>query len=253
MAIELPTFDRVLFKRAPLVQVICQVRFPPILEIGKEAPAEFQKRIRNDYPTLEMMDAVAVSSSGDMERASVGTLTTVWKFSDVSHNWTVSLSSAFVSLDTKDYSSFETFSEKFQKPWKAAQDCYDLSTLTRIGLRFINRLRITPGENPAKYWAGRINPALAGYLGTELMQGGVSQSQHEIRLQGDDYQLTIRHGLERKGDYRLDYDCYTDAPTRPDGTESLLARFNDILYRIFRWSLSERLFNELEPYRERTT
>ena len=253
MTIGLPTFDRVLFKRAPLVQVICQVRFPPILEIGKETPVEFQKRIRSDYPEFEVMDAVSISPATDAEKASFGSLTAVLKFADQSRQWTISLSPTFVSLDTKKYSSFEMFLEKFQKPWNAAQECYDLSTLTRIGLRFINKLHITPGENPARYWADRINPALAGYLGTELMQGGVSQSQHEIRLQGDDYQLTIRHGLERKGDYRLDYDCYTDAPTSSEGIESLLAKFNDILYGIFRWSLSERLFNELEPYRERTT
>ncbi|HQU44113.1 MAG TPA: TIGR04255 family protein, partial [Pirellulales bacterium] len=46
----LPEFPRVIYGKNPLEVVICQLRFPPILRIGAELPAEFQERIRKDYP-----------------------------------------------------------------------------------------------------------------------------------------------------------------------------------------------------------
>src|SRR5579883_3208137 len=48
-----PLSPRVIYANAPLVQVIAQVRFPPILKIEGQPPAEFQDRIRRIFPLLE--------------------------------------------------------------------------------------------------------------------------------------------------------------------------------------------------------
>ncbi len=45
-----PSANRVIFKRNPLKEVICQLRFPPILKIDSEIPANFQDLIRNEFP-----------------------------------------------------------------------------------------------------------------------------------------------------------------------------------------------------------
>ena len=42
--------ERVNYAKAQLAEVICQLRFPTILRIGASEPAEFQERIREDYP-----------------------------------------------------------------------------------------------------------------------------------------------------------------------------------------------------------
>ena len=41
---------RQIFKRRQLLEVICQLRFPDILKIESTDPAEFQDRIRGEYP-----------------------------------------------------------------------------------------------------------------------------------------------------------------------------------------------------------
>ena len=43
-------YERYQYARAPLVEVICQLRFPTILSIGAKEPAEFQEAIRKDFP-----------------------------------------------------------------------------------------------------------------------------------------------------------------------------------------------------------
>ena len=43
-------YERYQYARAPLVEVICQLRFPTILSIGAKEPAEFQEAIRKDLP-----------------------------------------------------------------------------------------------------------------------------------------------------------------------------------------------------------
>ena len=42
--------DRCLYSKSPLAEVICQLRFPQILIIGTQVPAEFQETIRDEFP-----------------------------------------------------------------------------------------------------------------------------------------------------------------------------------------------------------
>ena len=42
--------EHVNYGRAQLAEVICQLRFPTILRIGAAEPADFQERIRENYP-----------------------------------------------------------------------------------------------------------------------------------------------------------------------------------------------------------
>ena len=43
-------YQRYQYARSPLVEVICQLRFPPILSINTEEPAQFQEAVRRDFP-----------------------------------------------------------------------------------------------------------------------------------------------------------------------------------------------------------
>ena len=45
-----PDAPRVIYGVNPLDEVVCQVRFPPILRIDAEPPAAFQELVRRDLP-----------------------------------------------------------------------------------------------------------------------------------------------------------------------------------------------------------
>ncbi|MBL8785507.1 MAG: TIGR04255 family protein, partial [Deltaproteobacteria bacterium] len=50
MAVRIPESPRVIYASNPLADVICQVRFPRILRIDNELPADFQDAIRGQFP-----------------------------------------------------------------------------------------------------------------------------------------------------------------------------------------------------------
>ena len=48
-----PESPRAIFKKKPTEKVICQLRFPTLLRLDSESPAQFQERIRVKYPLLK--------------------------------------------------------------------------------------------------------------------------------------------------------------------------------------------------------
>ena len=43
-------FERCLYQKSPLIEVICQLRFPTIPSIGAEEPTAFQEAVQQDFP-----------------------------------------------------------------------------------------------------------------------------------------------------------------------------------------------------------
>ena len=42
--------NRCIYRRHQLAEVVCQLRFPEILTIGANLPAQFQELIRDEFP-----------------------------------------------------------------------------------------------------------------------------------------------------------------------------------------------------------
>ena len=53
-----PECQRVIYKKNPLGEVICQLIFPPILKIDTEVPVAFQERVRNHFPNFSEVSAL---------------------------------------------------------------------------------------------------------------------------------------------------------------------------------------------------
>ena len=53
-----PEAPRVIYDKAPLSRVICQLRFPSVLKIESSIPADFQERIRGRFPVFEKSNQI---------------------------------------------------------------------------------------------------------------------------------------------------------------------------------------------------
>ncbi|MEQ8962151.1 MAG: TIGR04255 family protein [Coleofasciculus sp. C2-GNP5-27] len=87
-------------KDAPLVRVIAQVRFPPILSIEKkEFVGSFQEAIRETYPILhlEQTQGLVLGSPDIVQTAPQLT----WRFLDTTNSWRVSLAPNFVAIEPR--------------------------------------------------------------------------------------------------------------------------------------------------------
>ena len=106
MTTTFPQSDRVVFNHNPLEEVICQLRFPPILEISVEKPAAFQNKMRSDYPLYkvdqpslpkeisELMDFIPTMKPQD---------NISHKFMTENETKSISLCSDFIAYSDRDY------------------------------------------------------------------------------------------------------------------------------------------------------
>ncbi|MDR1070039.1 MAG: TIGR04255 family protein, partial [Gracilibacteraceae bacterium] len=117
-------FQRAIYAKSQLTEVVCQLRFPRILMINEEQPAAFQERIRDDYPlfqvVVEQQQHITVDIGSKeiqpIPRLIQSETTNNYKFSSVDENWRVNLTSTFLALSTSRYDRWENFQEHLKKP-----------------------------------------------------------------------------------------------------------------------------------------
>jgi uncharacterized protein (TIGR04255 family) len=134
-----PPPPEVPLKNAPLVRVIAQVRFPPILSIEKkEFVGSFQEAIRDKYPILqpEKTQGFIFDPQGNVQTSTQ----VAWRFFDTTGNWRVSLSPNFVALETTAYSSRSNFLERLENIVIALNENFNPKIIERFGLRYVDRL-----------------------------------------------------------------------------------------------------------------
>jgi uncharacterized protein (TIGR04255 family) len=130
-AMPFPDSPRILYGKNPLVEVICQLRFPPILRIDSELPAVYQERIRHQYPlfrqarTLDQQlgvpKEIAEKLAIDLGQVAPGAS---YEFVSADENWTVSLTRNFLALSTRKYERWEQFTDQLQHPLQSLIDVY---------------------------------------------------------------------------------------------------------------------------------
>ncbi len=125
--------------KAPLIRVIAQVRFAPILAILKtDKVSEFQEKIRSTYPILTEERAPQITLSNGMleNRESV-----IWRFTETGKgDWRLSLGVDFIALETAAYLSRSDFLKRLGVVLMAVEHTFKPGEVQRLGLRYIDRL-----------------------------------------------------------------------------------------------------------------
>ena len=112
---KFPESTRVRYSRNPLVEVICQLRFPKILKIEKEAPVDFQEAVRSDYPLFSTPRSIEMSLLANPQPNSPPVLLGQgfsYEFVDKEGEWKLVLSSDFIALSTFNYKRWEDFKNR---------------------------------------------------------------------------------------------------------------------------------------------
>jgi uncharacterized protein (TIGR04255 family) len=257
----LPEFGRVLFKKAPLTKVIGQVRFPILLRFSDGTfIAPFHESVRREYPHVSREHQMSLKlSAGEGVQTSVGEV--LWRFATPDRRWSVVLGETAITLEVPGYSSIDEFLARFSSIIAAAQPTLELAQRTRLGLRYINEIRYPNGDTLAD-WASLLRPEFVGFAASDLLDGRVEDMRQELRVHRDDGILAVRHGLVGVSDalasgqpttverfYLIDLDYFdpTECDLDIETTVGQMRSYNDVMYRFFRWTLGERLYDYLEP------
>ncbi len=251
-------------QRLPLVLALCQVQFPAVLRIAdKDFAAIFQEQIRHRYPIFgaePQMQFVLGPQGVQAMPAS-----TQLRFSDPEGAWSIVLSTTSLTIENRAYLSIDDFASRLQDILAALSAQLRPAFVDRIGLRYINEIRVPQAES-AYSWNGLINDWLLGPLSSHFAEDvEVEQAVQEIRLtRGENRRTALRHGFLGAGTtvpppqggqppsgpfYLLDLDHSVTG--RSSFSESKIIEHvmeaNAFNWTLFRRALSDKLFNLFEP------
>lgn len=256
-----PEITRVVYKINPLDNVICQLRFPPILKIDTEVPSDFQDKIRSYYPSLSESSELTFETSPNIEEQmpadaikqmlkSPGIKN--YEFSSEDGKWKVNLTRNFMSLSTKQYHRWEEFKEKLQLPLETLVSIYSPSYFTRVGLRYVDVIRRSKLGLADIDWKELINEHILGLLAVsgvgEAARG--FQSIYEVKLEDSNIRISTRTVKSIDSDevcFMIDSDFFNTNKLELEEALKKLDFFNNHASRLIRWCIKDRLHKAMEP------
>ena len=144
-------------------EVICQLRFPTILTINNVEPADFQERIRGDFPQYaRKQDALPPKLVNGKPEPQPPV--TNYNFLSADGRWKLNLTKDFIALSTLSYPGWEEFARMLDKPLASFIQLYHPAYFQRVGLRYLNILSRNALELTGTPWRQLIAPAYLGAL-----------------------------------------------------------------------------------------
>lgn len=249
-----PTSPRVHFRVNPIQFVLAQFSFPTILRIGAELPVEYQERIRHQYPLYRVREATRLPDQLQFIQPALPPEFQVrlYDFASEDGIWTVTIAQDFITLQTSRYTRWEEFRERFQSILDAFVQVYEPSFFLRIGLRYhdlLDRRRLGLEGEP---WMNLLNSPMAGELSDQDVSSGVEErvSRFVIRLGQSDGHVTVNHGTQfaqAEELYFIDADFYREATMTLPESQLALERLKRHAGRFFRWCISSKLREAMQP------
>jgi uncharacterized protein (TIGR04255 family) len=255
-----PDAPRVLYENNPLEEVICQLRFPPILKIETEPPAGFQEEIRADYPFYEAKSPLRLPAGlpPNLAQMIVADLPLGGQkshdFDSKDRAWSLNLTREFVALTCRAYDRWENFRERLAGPLGALRTQYNPAFFTRVGLRYRNVIRRSRLKLDTTPWSDLLRPAVSGILGAPETAGQVKdvRSVFLLDLPEEVGRVQVSSGLAIDGQmnevvFLIDADFHTEQQTETSHVFPRLNAFNRYARLFFRWCITDRLHNAMRP------
>lgn len=254
----IPEVKRVKYKKCPLENVVCQLRFSPILKIDSEAPYKFQEAIRSEFPiykeTIEVQRQINLNCSNPIENPLSSSSTSKnYEFASEDGKWKLNLTRTFLALTTSDYQTWEVYIKKLTKPLQALIKEYKLDFFTRVGLRYVDVFCRSDLGLEHKEWKDLIEPQFLGLLGSDLSNSVQSyNSVNEIMCENGSTVLKVASNIVKKVSsneecFLLDSDIYTIGNTKVNEFNEKIDYMHARTSRLMRYAIKKLLHESMEP------
>ncbi|HSG38643.1 MAG TPA: TIGR04255 family protein [Thermoanaerobaculia bacterium] len=217
-------------RRHFLRHMVCELRFPILLELAEQAPAKFQKAIRAEFPHFERKWDITVDPATPSP-----VYETRYVFGSRDLKWSLTLKPSSLSLETLAYTRFSEFWRQLKTAFSHARRELDIPFLTRVGVRYINAIPIA-GELPP----GWINADLVRPFEQRSFRA-ISLYRQEIRGLASFGSFSLRHGLEPPHNtaYTVDLDHYAES-VELDSLETNVRALRDEANKLFFWVIGPK-------------
>ncbi|NCB63293.1 MAG: TIGR04255 family protein [Clostridia bacterium] len=249
------------YTRSPLIEVICQLRFPTILSIGAKDPADFQEAIRHEFPRYaarQELPPPTVSGAGTASpKVEQPPAITNHNFISADGLWKLNLTKDFIALSTLRYTRWEDFAARLDKPLAQFIQFYEPSFFERIGLRYVNAVSRKNLGLEDSLWDDLIQPMHLGVLcEPDVDETTVTKSSVDTELtltDGCHFKCHAGPGLLNGGKqdqeikFILDADYSVAGSMTADKVPGLLQNMHEHADSFFRAAITDELFNALGP------
>lgn len=260
--------NRVIYKKNPLIEVVCQLRFPRILSINEKLPAVFQERIRGEYPLFEVANEhqqrVSIEATGEnvapVPRITQSEVIKNYKFTSADGIWHINLTSTFLALSTSAYTTWDDFLSRLQEPLNALIEIYKPAFFERVGLRYVDAFRRSVLGISDVPWGELIQPFALGFLSNEDIKDDIRgfSSVTEIDI-GDGAMARVNTALAYVGNanigseagqselsYIVDSDMYYGKKSIED-TKETLDKLHGTASKLIHAVITDKLHEAMEP------
>jgi uncharacterized protein (TIGR04255 family) len=250
---------RCIYRANQLGEVICQLRFPEIPSIGSALPAAFLDAIRDEFPRFSSrQDCPPPKITGTPGNMVLENQPSVINYQFVSEDgmWKVNLTNTFISLACANYTRWEDFARKLDKPLANFIKLYKPAIFDRVGLRYVNfisRQKLNLENTPFREL---IQSYYLGPLAMENMNEAKVNSNTvdlEMDFRGSYLKLHAGPGMVTKNGQQdperkfiFDQDQFmTNIPVKM--SIGALNTLHLQAFAIFRGAITDRLHNAMEP------
>ena len=166
-------------------EVICQLRFPTILTINNVEPADFQERIREDFPQYarkqDVLPPKVVNGKPEPQPP-----VTNYHFLSQDGRWKLNLTKDFIALSTLSYPGWEEFAQMLDKSLAAFIQLYKPAYFQRVGLRYLNLISRTALGLEDTPWRQLIAPAYLGVLAeADINEDKILSCGYDVQMKLD--------------------------------------------------------------------
>ena len=254
-----PDVKRIIYNKNPLDRVICQLKFPPILRIDTDPPAEFQDCVRKEFPNYSESTELPIRISSGVQdqipHEEIPDMANVknHEFSSEDWQWKINLTRTFIALSTNKYREWEDFKQKLETPLTTLNRIYSPSHFSRIGLRYRDVIQRSALGLDDVSWTELLQPQILGVLDSEISESVRNlQSVYEIDLPERESVVRVfaQFAQDKNSNevcYVIDSDFFKASKTPRDDVMGNLDYFNKHAFRLFRWCITERLHQSMEP------
>ncbi len=253
--------DRYRYLASPVIETICQLRFPAILSIGAQEPAGFQDRIRGDYPRYQLQrDQPApkvLNANTPNPTLEAQKPVNNYVFLTEDNCWKVNLTSGFIALSTLRYTVWEDFAGRLDKVLAEFIPIYRPAFFERVGLRYVNAVSRQRLHLEDRTWAELIQPAWLGVMAEpDVEESELTKCAVDVEMAlGQGCRAKVHAGLGLLGDgkrdkevkFILDQDLSVSGNVKMPELPGTLQTLHTAADRIFRGAITSELHTAMGP------
>jgi len=253
--------ERSIYRNNQLGEVICQIRFPEILKIGTEVPADYQEAIRDEFPRYSSrMESPAPKITGTPGNLTLQNQpqTVNYQFLSEDGLWRVNLTSRFISFTCGRYTCWEDFAKMLDKPLASFIQIYKPAFFERVGLRYINFISRKSLELDGVPFRELITSSYLGLLAEEdISETGIGRCSVDAELPlrgGCRVKIHAGPGIVRGRNQQdtelkfvLDLDLFMPGKVPVNFAAGALHTLHSQAWPIFRGAITDKLHDALDP------